>query len=238
MQLYFSNRRNDNMVLLDEEESAHATRVMRLKEGDEVFVTNGEGEIFQCRIAHIGKKEIAAQIENVSKGKDEKNKLHIAIAPTKNIDRFEWFLEKSVELGIGKITPLICDRSERKEVRTDRLNKILLAAMKQSNHTHLPLLCEAVSFKLLMAEIPEQERWIAHCAEGEKNHLYDGLNVQQNTLVMIGPEGDFSAREIEQAFQHHFKPVSLGESRLRTETAGVAVAAMFALKRDLLKANH
>lgn len=216
--------------MLSEEEAAHASRVLRLKENDVFHATDGLGNFFKCRITLIGKKEIMSEIVETVRGTDVQSQLHIAIAPTKNIDRFEWFLEKATEFGIGEITPIICERSERKEVRIDRLEKIIFSAMKQSLKTHLPKLHEAVRLKDFLPQTEASNKFIAHCIEDEKKELFSLLNSGEKTVVLIGPEGDFSPNEIQLSRSAGYVPVSLGNSRLRTETAGVAVAHMFALK--------
>jgi 16S rRNA (uracil1498-N3)-methyltransferase len=230
MQLFYSSQISGNHLVLSEEEASHASRVLRLKENDEFHATDGKGHIFKCRITLLGKKEIMSEIVETAMGADTASKLHIAIAPTKNIDRLEWFLEKATEFGIGEITPIICDRSERKEVRIDRLEKIIFSAMKQSLKTYLPQLNEALRFKEFLTKAQSENKFIAHCLEDEKKELFSLSNPEVNTLVLIGPEGDFSPNEIQLALSSGFLPVSLGKSRLRTETAGVAVAHMFSLK--------
>jgi 16S rRNA (uracil1498-N3)-methyltransferase len=146
--------------------------------------------------------------------------LHIAIAPTKNIDRFEWFLEKATEIGIDEITPIICRHSERKIIKTERGSRILLSAMKQSLKYHLPKLNEAISLANFLKSNFDGTKYIAHCEDGEKNELKT-VSKTEKTLILIGPEGDFSPKEIELALQNQFRAVSLGTSRLRTETAGI-----------------
>lgn len=230
MQLFYSAQISGKHLVLSEEEAAHASRVLRLKENDVFHATDGLGNFFKCRITLVGKKEIMSEIMETVRGTDVPSQLHIAIAPTKNIDRFEWFLEKSTEFGIGEITPIICDRSERKEVRIDRLEKIIFSAMKQSLKTHLPKLNEAVRLKDFLTHTQVANKFIAHCVEEEKKELFALMNSAQKTVVLIGPEGDFSPNEIQLALSSGYVPVSLGNSRLRTETAGVAVAHMFSLK--------
>ena len=146
--------------------------------------------------------------------------LHIAISPTKNIERFEWFLEKSTEIGIDEITPIICNRSERKTIKTERGNRILLSAMKQSLKYHLPKLNEATNFNEFIKKDLEGAKYIAHCEDSKKNELKT-ISKTEKTLILIGPEGDFSPKEIKLAVENQFKSVSLGTSRFRTETAGI-----------------
>jgi 16S rRNA (uracil1498-N3)-methyltransferase len=147
--------------------------------------------------------------------------LHIAVAPTKNISRFEWFLEKATEIGVNEITPLICENSERKIIKTDRLNKVIVAAMKQSLKSYLPRLNEAVKFSDFIKQKSVYSRYIAYCSENHRDMLRDAAKQKRNIEILIGPEGDFSEREVEMAMGHNFQAVSLGHSRLRTETAAI-----------------
>ena len=159
-------------------------------------------------------------VSSKQKEKQHNYHLHIAIAPTKNMERFEWFLEKATEIGIDEITPIICSRSERKVIKTERCNKILLSAMKQSLKYHLPKLNEAITLTDFLKSNMDGSKYITHCEKSDKLELRK-VNSAEKTLILIGPEGDFSATEIEMALQNQFKAVSLGTSRLRTETAGI-----------------
>ncbi|MFN3342219.1 MAG: 16S rRNA (uracil(1498)-N(3))-methyltransferase [Flavobacteriales bacterium] len=232
MHLFYSTTIQNNQILLDEEESRHAISVLRLKVDDNFQVTDGRGSLYRCKVGEITKKNVVGQILETEKTSVAQSLLHIAIAPTKNTDRLEWFLEKSCEFGIGKITPIICERSERKDVRIDRLNKVLVAAMKQSLHLWLPDLREPLPLKKLLAESGSVEKYIAHCVPGNKQQFFDAVSPTQPTLILIGPEGDFSPNEIQLAIEQKFKPVSLGNSRLRTETAGIAAAHIFAIRSE------
>ena len=168
-------------------------------------------------------------MENEQKEKQHNYHLHIAIAPTKNMDRYEWFLEKATEIGIDEITPIICEHSERKVITTERCNRILLSAMKQSLKYHLPKLNEAITLKDFLKQDFEGNKYIAHCEEGNKTELRTEIK-EERTLILIGPEGDFSPTEIEMALQNQFKAVSLGTSRLRTETAGLVAVHTINIK--------
>jgi len=222
MQLFYTPDIMQNQIL-SEEESAHATRVLRLKEGDEIFLVDGKGTFYRALIADAHPKRTAVQLEeHWAQGKLWNFHLHIAIAPTKNMDRMEWFTEKATEIGIDAITCLRCRYSERREIKTARLEKIMISAMKQSQKASLPLLTGMTNFKEFVEQPFEGKKFIAHCEEGEKSYLKQLYQAGQNTLILIGPEGDFSPEEIEYALQYNFKPVSLGESRLRTETAALA----------------
>ena len=220
MQLFYLNQKTDK-IILNKEESRHIIRVLRKKEGDIIFFTNGEGIQYNAQIKIADSKKCELNIiEKLDKKKQHKYKLHIAIAPTKNIDRFEWFLEKSTEIGIDEITPIICDFSEKKTIKYDRCKKIIISAMKQSLKYHLPKINHPISFTDLINHNNSYEKYIAHC---QKTNKIDLKNILSNKkyLIAIGPEGDFSSKEIDQAINKKFSPISLGNSRLRTETAGL-----------------
>ncbi len=220
MQLFFTENTNDEFIL-PSEESKHITKVLRKKEGDIINFTDGRGNLIIAEITNTDiRKTRVKVIEKMEKEKQHNYYLHIAISPTKNMDRFEWFLEKSCEIGIDEITPIICARSERKIVKTERCNRILLSAMKQSLKYHLPRLNEGTSFKDFIKQDFEGSKYIAHCEEGEKTELRKEEKEKRN-LILIGPEGDFSSTEIKIALQNEFKPIELVNSRLRTETAAI-----------------
>ncbi len=234
MILFYANQIKDSIATFDEIETRHCIQVLRKRPGDEVFFTDGQGFHYQGTILKTGKKEFTATI--TSRTKVEKlpaPNIHIAIAPTKNMDRFEWFLEKATEFGISEITPLLCSNSERKHLRPDRLEKILLSAMKQSLQAHLPKLHQMISFADFLAlsgTDGNKQRFIAHCQSATLPHLRDNYGIGQDVIVTIGPEGDFSEEEIGLALQEGFQAVSLGPSRLRTETAGIAAVHLLNLK--------
>ena len=220
MQLFYLEN-PENEIILSPEESKHATKVLRKKEGDILNFTDGKGNFYKAEITLADSRKCRLQIvSSKQKEKQHNYHLHIAIAPTKNMDRFEWFLEKATEIGIDEITPIICSRSERKVIKTERCNKILLSAMKQSLKFHLPKLNKAISLTDFIKQDLKGAKYIAHCEDGEKNELKT-VSKAEKTLILIGPEGDFSPKEIELVLQNHFKAVSLGTSRLRTETAGI-----------------
>jgi 16S rRNA (uracil1498-N3)-methyltransferase len=220
MQLFYLEH-PEKEIILSTEESKHATKVLRKKEGDILNFTDGQGGFYKAEIIIADSKKTKVQvIKREKKDKQHKYYLHIAIAPTKNMDRFEWFLEKSAEIGIDEITPIICNRSERKAIKTERCNRILLSAMKQSLKFHKTKLNEAISLKECLKQDFEGNKYIAHCDDSEKIELKNE-RTKKRTLILIGPEGDFSPNEIEIALQNQFKAVSLGNSRLRTETAGI-----------------
>jgi 16S rRNA (uracil1498-N3)-methyltransferase len=207
---------------LSEEESKHAIRVLRLNVGDEVQLIDGRGGLYAAEIKDPHPKRTILQINSVTTEFNKRNHyLHIAIAPTKNIERLEWFLEKATEIGIDEISLIICQRSERKEAKTDRLNKIITAAIKQSLKAYHPILNEPEPLAKLMARKFDGQRFIAHCGEVEKVSLKQDILPQGKYLILIGPEGDFTPKEIEDALSNDFKAITLGESRLRTETAAL-----------------
>ena len=220
MQLFFTNN-TENEFTLSSEESKHICKVLRKKDGDTLNFTDGKGNLFITEImAANSRKTRVSIVEKQQKEKQHNYYLHIAIAPTKNMDRFEWFLEKACEIGIDEITPIICSRSERKVLKTERCNRILLSAMKQSLKFHLPKMNEAISLKDFVKQDFEGNKYIAHCGDSLRQGLREKKK-EERTLILIGPEGDFSPTEIEMALQNQYKAVSLGKTRLRTETAGL-----------------
>ena len=229
MQLFFIEN-PESKIVLSKEESKHATKVLRKKEGDILNFTDGKGGFYKAEITVADTKKCRLQIiSSEQKPKQHNYHLHIAIAPTKNMDRYEWFLEKATEIGIDEITPIICDHSERKVLKTERCNRILLSAMKQSLKFHLPKLNEAISLNEFLKQDSEGNKYIAHCEDGEKTELRKEEKTEK-TLILIGPEGDFSPTEVELALQNQFKTVSLGGSRLRTETAGIVAVHTINMK--------
>ena len=220
MQLFYLENPKDE-IILSAEESKHATKVLRKKEGDILNFTDGNGGFYKAEITLADSRKCRLKIvSSDQKEKQHNYHLHIAIAPTKNMDRFEWFLEKATEIGIDEITPIICDHSERKVIKHERCNRILLSAMKQSLNFHLPKLNEPISLTNFLKSNVDGAKYIAHCEDGKKHDLKT-VRKTEKTLILIGPEGDFSPPEIEMALQNQFKAISLGTSRLRTETAGI-----------------
>jgi 16S rRNA (uracil1498-N3)-methyltransferase len=208
---------------LSEEESKHAIRVLRLQLHDEVILVDGKGGKYTAQITDANPKKALLQITHNQQEFGKRNHyLDIAVAPTKNIERLEWFLEKATELGIDAITPIICDRSERKEVKTERLNKIITSAVKQSIKAYHPLLHDAISFKQFMQQGLASTGFIAHCMEGEKPLLAQLVKPHDHYTILIGPEGDFTPQELALAQEAGYTGISLGEARLRTETAALA----------------
>jgi 16S rRNA (uracil1498-N3)-methyltransferase len=223
MQLFYNPTINETTesFTFDREESKHIIKVLRKKDGDILFVTNGLGYLFKTEITLASDSKCTVQMVSFEKSTPSNFKLHLAVAPTKMNDRYEWFLEKATEIGIQEITPIICDRSERKVINTDRFEKIILSAMKQSNELYLPKLNPAISFKEFIKQQNEGLQLIAHCEETDKKTLKSVIQPNTNVTVLIGPEGDFSEKEIALALEQKYIPVSLGNTRLRTETAAV-----------------
>lgn len=224
MHIFYTPELSSDTFMLNEEESRHCSKVLRLGLGDVVHLIDGKGGLFEAEISAITKKNV--QLNVIAKQSEfgkRNHHLHIAIAPTKNIDRLEWFLEKATEIGIDEITPLICDRSERKIVKEERLDKVITSAVKQSLTAYHPQLNPAISFSDFIKQEFVGERLIAHCIEDSaKQFINEVVSKHQSYLILIGPEGDFSPAELTSALQNGFKPVTLGKTRLRTETAALA----------------
>ncbi len=222
MDLFFSEDIRPPLIILPPEESNHCIRVLRLRKDDPGGVINGKGVLFHCVIVEENPR--SCKLEIVSKEVFEKTgqtSVHIAIAPTKNSDRFEWFLEKATEIGIDEITPVICEHSERRKVNAERSRKVLISAIKQSQKVFLPVLNSHCTFKeLLEKQIPGM-KFIAWCGTGKEESLATLYKKGSSATILVGPEGDFSPEEVSSAIKAGWIPVSLGSSRLRTETAGV-----------------
>lgn len=230
MNLFYTPDIKDQYYQLDEVESKHCVRVLRLKEEDKIHLIDGKGTLFTAKIIDAHPKRCT--VECVEK-KEEFGKLdyelHLALAPTKNIDRTEWFLEKCTEIGTSEFTPLLSSHSERKVVKHDRLFKVITSAVKQSLKAYHPKLNELTKFADLVTSDFDGDKFIAHCNPGEKTHLKQLCKPKAKCLVLIGPEGDFSPEEVELAKANGFQEISLGESRLRTETAGVVACNIVSL---------
>lgn len=207
---------------LPPDESLHCVRVLRMKEGDEILLTDGKGLFFDAVITNAHQKRCAVNIlKTIETPNAWKFNLHIAFAPTKNIDRVEWFAEKATEIGVNHLSPLLCFHSERRQMKHDRMEKILVSAMKQSQKAVIPQLDELSPFSSFIKQDFKGRKFIAHCYDGEKKHLKDIYKANEDVLILIGPEGDFSEQEVVEALNNGFEPISLGESRLRTETAAL-----------------
>lgn len=213
----------------DKEESKHIVKVLRKLEGSILHITNGKGFLFICEIILASEKKCVVKI-NESQFTEARNfRIHMVVAPTKMNDRYEWFLEKAAEIGVDEITPIICDHSERKIIKTERFDKILISAMKQSNQMYLPVLNEPIKLTDFLSKEISGQKFIAHCEETDKVELKDRIEKQQHYTLLIGPEGDFSTNEINKALASGYLPVALGSTRLRTETAAIVGCHTFAL---------
>lgn len=233
MHIFYTPDISGKTYTLDETESKHCVRVLRLQKGDEITLVDGHGGMFIAEIEDPNPKRCAVKVKKEELNFGRRNfQVHVAIAPTKNIDRLEWFLEKATEIGINRVTPLLCQHSVRKEIKNDRLEKVMISAMKQSLKAYLPKLDEMTRFSELIRQPFSGQKFIAHCEEQQRELLKNAVKPGENYLILIGPEGDFSPEEIEMALSAGFQPVSLGESRLRTETAGVVACHTFNLLNE------
>lgn len=231
MQLFYSQDidLDQKEFVFDKEESKHIVKVLRKQEGSILHITNGKGFLFISEITLASERKCVVKITEIQFFEKRSYTIHLAVAPTKMNDRYEWFLEKATEIGVDEITPVICDHSERKIIKTERLEKILISAMKQSNQFYLPKLNEPLKLNdFLKKEIPGQ-KFIAHCEETSKRELKNSITPNQNYTLLIGPEGDFSTAEIENAIACNYLPVALGNTRLRTETAAIVGCHTFVL---------
>jgi len=220
MKVFYFQNTGEQKIILDEEESIHAIRVLRLKENDEVHLIDGIGGLFKAKISNAHPKKCEVQIEEKIEIYKRKYYKHIAIAPPKSIDRFEWFLEKATEIGVDEITPLLTDRSERKNLNVERLEKILTSTMKQCIQPFRPKLNPLMRYSDFISQ--HTKGYIAHLETGEEELLQKIYQPGNDCLILIGPEGDFSPAEVVLAKQNGYTSISLGHSRLRVETAGLA----------------
>ena len=224
MQLFYNPELTESSseIIFNKMESGHIVKVLRKRVGEVLYITNGKGLVFRAAINLSDTNKCVAEVTSVEyHEKPWSYNLHMAVAPTKSNDRFEWFLEKATEIGIDQITPIFCERSERKVIKLERLEKIIHAASKQSLKYHFPKLNDPLSFTDFIRQPNSGQGFIAHCDNSSKTPLKNNLRNTNDYTILIGPEGDFSKREIMQCLEHKFIPVSLGESRLRTETAAV-----------------
>jgi 16S rRNA (uracil1498-N3)-methyltransferase len=215
-------------IVLDEDTSRHIVQVLRMQKGENLNLTDGKGNLINCEISDAHKKHCTVQIKSTSNQPPATRKVTIAISLLKNTSRFEWFLEKATEIGVNEIIPLICERTEKQKFRYDRMKGICISAMLQSQQVWLPGLSEPQRLnQQLIQQFNHQQKFIAHCEETNKQSLNHQLIDQStNQLIIIGPEGDFSPDEINLAMENNFIPVSLGETRLRSETAGIVAATL------------
>lgn len=229
MSLFYASYLNEKEAVLNEKETHHCAKVLRKNKGDIISITNGRGVIYEAKILQIEKKNTFLKIISKTENYNKRNyRVHIAIAPTKNIDRFEFFLEKATEIGIDEISPIICKNSERKIIKPERLTKQIESALKQSFTAYMPKLNEITKYEDFIKKDNTNAKYIAHCKSKDINYLGSIINKQEQACVVIGPEGDFTEDEINLAVKTGFTPVSLGSSRLRTETAGIIACSIIA----------
>src|SRR5690606_1433743 len=234
MQLFYNPELTEHslQVTFSKDESKHIVKVLRKSVGDELHITNGNGWLFVAKISIADIKNCVTEIVSKTFHPKKSYHLHLAVAPTKMNDRYEWFLEKATEIGIDSIIPIICSHSERKTINAERFEKILLAAMKQSNQYYLPILQPQINFSDFIRQDFKGQKFIAHCEETLKTALKSALKTQTDVLILIGPAGDFSVKEIETAIKNQFIPVTLGTTRLRTETAAIVACHSVALMNE------
>ncbi|WKW45718.1 16S rRNA (uracil(1498)-N(3))-methyltransferase [Myroides sp. JBRI-B21084] len=231
MQLFYAENIEPTFTeyTFDKEESKHIVKVLRKLEGSILHITNGKGYLFICEIILASEKKCIVKIKESQFTEPRNFKIHMVVAPTKMNDRYEWFLEKAAEIGVDEVTPIICDHSERKIIKTDRFDKILISAMKQSNQMYLPILNEPIKLTDFLSKEISGQKFIAHCEETDKIELKNRIEKQQNYTLLIGPEGDFSTNEINKALNNGYLPVALGNTRLRTETAAIVGCHTFVI---------
>ncbi|MCL1822258.1 MAG: 16S rRNA (uracil(1498)-N(3))-methyltransferase [Prolixibacteraceae bacterium] len=228
MNIFYTTQIDGNRAFLDENESNHAVRVLRMKAGERAILVDGKGNRYEAVIEESHPKHCTFGIENVAIDNPRPYRLSIAMAPTKNSERTEWFLEKAVEIGVDDFVPILSRHSERKNINMERLQKVALAAMKQSMKATLPEIAQIIAFESLIEKPFDGKKLIAHCYSGAKPHIKEVVAPSENAIVLIGPEGDFSEEEIALAQKHGFQDISLGQSRLRTETAALTACAVLA----------
>ena len=219
----------NNFITLSEETSKHIIQVLRMNVSEKILLTDGKGNIITAEIVDDNKKKCVVNIKETSNKEQGSRKISIAISLIKNANRFEWFLEKATEIGVAEIIPMICERTEKQHFRFERMKNILVSAMLQSQQSWLPLMKEPISFNDIIYHSNHSQKFMAHCLDDEKKSLKDVINNSNSQIILIGPEGDFTNTEIEMAVQNNFVPVTLGETRLRTETAGIVAATILAI---------
>ncbi len=226
---FFVENLDGNLITLDEDTSKHMINVLRMQKGEEVVLTDGKGRKAKAFIVDDNRKKCMVEISAIATEEERQPKIAIGISLIKNSSRFEWFLEKAAEIGVSEIIPLICARTEKEKFRHDRMRNILVSAMLQSRQCWLPVLHEPMEIKNAI-ELSFEQKFIAHCEKTGKQPLSSQLRNSSSQLILIGPEGDFTREEIESATANHFIPASLGDTRLRTETAGMVAATLLCVR--------
>jgi 16S rRNA (uracil1498-N3)-methyltransferase len=222
---FFVESLHETSLQLDEDTSKHMIGVLRMQKGEEVLLTNGKGQKAKAAIADDNRKRCVVNILSVEEEPERLLQVSIAISIVKNASRFEWFLEKATEIGVAEIIPLICERTEKEKFRHERMNGILISAMLQSQQAWLPVLHEPIQFVDVVKKTSKEQKFIAHCLPEQKQQLSSVIRYP-SSLILIGPEGDFTPKEISLALENGFAPVALGNTRLRTETAGIVAATL------------
>jgi 16S rRNA (uracil1498-N3)-methyltransferase len=222
---FFVEEWQEKKLQLNEDTSKHMISVLRMQQGEEVLLTDGKGRKATAQITDDNRKRCVVEIKSVEQEEKRQPGVTIAISIIKNASRFEWFLEKATEIGLTEIIPLLCERTEKEKFRFDRMNGILVSAMLQSQQAWLPVLHEPTAFEQVVREAATPQKFIAHCLPEQKQQL-SSVTRPQSTLILIGPEGDFTPGEIALALENNFIPVALGNTRLRTETAGIVAATL------------
>lgn len=223
MHIFYTPDINSQNYILSKEESVHCVKVLRLTNGDKISLIDGKGNLYRAEITNSNPKKCEVTcVEKIEDYGKRNFHLHIAMAPTKNMDRTEWMLEKCTEMGIDEVTMLNCRYSERKVIKEERIKKVVVSAIKQSLKAYMPILNGMTDFRCLVESSKEKFKFIAHCNDGDKSRLDEIYVENGDALILIGPEGDFSKEEVEFAIKHGFKAITLGTSRLRTETAAIA----------------
>lgn len=232
MHLFHCPQLDTDTVVLPEEEAHHAAHVLRLRTGDRVGLLDGRGRSATAEMIAVNKREVLARVVELTQHPGERNaRIHLAVAPTKQIDRFEWFVEKAVEVGVDRITPLSTERTERSRLRTDRLQRVAISAMKQSQRTWLPVIDDLVPLEDLISHDLPPQRCFGWCT-GEHASLMETYDVTKDAVVLIGPEGDFTPEEAKKLRTRRFKAVSMGSARLRTETAALTACTWMSLAQQ------
>ena len=234
MNIFYVSEFDGEEIDLTEEDSWHAAKVLRLKPGDRIVIVDGQGTWCEAELVQTHPKNCHAMIISRSAGHEKRNyTLHVAVAPTKNADRIEWFVEKATEIGIDHITPLLCRKSERKNINNDRLRKVDIAAMKQSLKAYLPFIHNITPCEEFILQPADGKKFIAHCHSSDLPFMGNLVSKGEAVTILIGPEGDFSAEEVLLAVKNGFTEITLGTSRLRTETAALAACHTVAVMNNL-----
>jgi 16S rRNA (uracil1498-N3)-methyltransferase len=221
MHRFFAQSLTADECVLAADDSKHLCKVLRARPGEQVEVSDGQGKLYLAEVKEANPRQSKLQLLQVISSEEKRYGIHIACAPTKNMNRYEFFLEKAVELGVDRITPVICQHSERRKINKERSERIIREAAKQSRKIKLPAFSEAIHYQKFIASAQAENKYIAHCQQNDNKHSLSEIKKGNDSLILIGPEGDFSSEEIQKSTEQGFQQVSLSESRLRTETAAI-----------------